>query len=251
MPTDSTTDPTVAPKASRGRGPRPARAGETTLDRTQIIDAAMALTRREGLHGWSMRRLGATLGVTTMAIYYYFSGRDALVDAITEEVFAQIKVPSADDIADLVWDDRLRAFAWAVHDVLVEYPGVADQIYTHQRFPPSAVPLVDYGVRTLQSAGFDDAAASEAFDVLASVVITRTHFEAAQRLVADLEESPLDERIQQGWRRLDDAVGEQEAVRSYVGHLDRSHVGPSVFARAIDVVLHGLAAELTALSSDR
>jgi AcrR family transcriptional regulator len=245
MPTPTPTESTTPPTTSRVRGPRPARAGDTSLDRTQIINSAMTLTREEGLHGWSMRRLAATLGVTTMAIYYYFSGRDALVDAITEEVFAQIEVPTEED-AELRWDDRLRAFAWAVHDVLVAYPGVADQIYTHQRFPPSAVPLVDYGVRTLQSAGFDDDAASEAFDVLASVVITRTHFEAAQRLVADLEVSPLDERIQQGWRRLDSAVGDQTAVRSYLGHLDRSHVGASVFARAIDVVLHGLAAELAA-----
>lgn len=214
-----------------------------TLDRDQIVDAAMSLTRREGLHGWSMRRLGSSLGVTTMAIYYYFSGREALVDAITEEVFAQIKIPETVD-ATAPWSDRLRRFGWAVHDVLVEYPGVADQIYTHQRFPPSAVALVDYGVSTLQAAGFDAEAASEAFDVLASVVITRTHFEAAQRLVADMDESPLDERIRQGWRRLDDALEDVDAARSYVDHLDRSSVGTSVFARALDVVLLGLQAEL-------
>jgi AcrR family transcriptional regulator len=228
-----------ASRSRPSRGP-----GGPALDQAQIVDAAMALTRREGLQGWSMRKLASTLGVTTMAVYYYFTGREALTDAVTEQVFAQIKVPDRDQDRTVPWDERLRAFGWAVHDVLVEYPGVADQIYTHQRFPTSAVALVDYGVRVLREAGFEADPAAEAFDVLASVVITRSHFEATQRLVADLDESPLDERIRQGWQRLDDSVGEQGPAREYVDHLDRSSVGASVFARALDVVLRGLAAEL-------
>jgi AcrR family transcriptional regulator len=215
----------------------------TGLSAHQIVDAAMALTRRDGLQGLSMRKLAGLLGVTSMAPYAYFPSKESLIEAITDEVFAQIKVPQ-DDI-DAAWDDRLRNFAWAVHDVLVEYPGVADQIYTYQRFPASAVPLVDHGVRLLQEAGFDETRAAEAFDVLASVVITRTHFEAHQRLLAVKEGGPeLEERIREGWHRLEGALdGSVPAAQSYVDHLDRA-LGPRVFERALDVVLQGLRAEL-------
>lgn len=209
------------------------------LDRDRILDAALAQTRRHGLQGLSMRKLAPELGVTTMALYYHFANKDELVDAITDAVFALVKVPP-DDAG--TWDERLRTLAWSVHDILVEFPGVADQIYTHQRYPASAVPLVDYGVRTLCEAGFDLDAASEAFDVLASVVITRTHFEAHQRLA--LGETALEERIREGWHRLDPALaGDVPGARGYVTHLDGAQA-PRVFARALDVVLAGLRCEL-------
>jgi AcrR family transcriptional regulator len=209
----------------------------------QIVDAAMALTRRDGLSGLTMRKLAAALGVTSMAPYAHFPSKEALVDAITEQVFAQIKVP-IDDTTQ-AWNDRLRSFAWAVHDVLVEYPGIADQIYTYQRFPPSAVPLLDFGVQVLRDAGFDDDRAAEAFDVLASVVITRTHFEAHQRLVASAQpDTTVDDRIRAGWHQLVDRLeDEAPGARTYVDHLDRSE-GPTVFGRALDVVLLGLEAQL-------
>lgn len=219
------------------------RRDDTALDAERIVDAAMALTRRHGLQGFSMRRLADDLGVTAMAPYSYFPSKEALLDAVTHQVFAQVKVPSHDGL-EPPWDEQLRTFAWAVHDVLVEYPGVADQIYTYQRFPASAVPLVDHGVRLLQQAGFDETQAVVAFDVLASVVITRTHFESHQRLVAGPDED-IDDRIRRGWHRLDDDLDERVPVaRHYVDHLDRSP-GSVVFARAVDVVLRGLAAELS------
>ncbi len=211
------------------------------LDRERIVDAALALTRRDGLQGLSMRKLAPELGVTTMALYYHVSNKDELVDAITDAVFAQIKLPS-DTVTG--WEQRLRTLGWSVHDVLVEFPGVADQIYTHQRFPPSAVPLVDYGVRTLVEAGFDLDEASEAFDVLASVVVTRTHFEANRRLaLRGREESTLD-RIRAGWHSLLSELDDQvPGVQGYVSHLDGGEP-PQVFTRALDVVLAGLRCEL-------
>jgi AcrR family transcriptional regulator len=209
----------------------------------EIVDAAMALTRRDGLTGLTMRRLAGTLGVTSMAPYAHFASKDRLVDAVTDQVFAQIKVPEHDAL--LPWTEQLRRFAWAVHDVLVEYPGVADQIYSFQRFPPNAVPLIDFAVGVLREAGFDDDRAAAAFDVLASVVITRTHFEANQRLVdARRPETTLDDRIREGWHRLEGALDEEvPAARAYVDHLDTA-AGATVFAHALDVVLLGLEAEL-------
>jgi AcrR family transcriptional regulator len=213
------------------------------LDTQQIVDAAMALTRREGLQGLTMRKLAGALGVTSMAPYHHFPSKEKLVEAITEQVFAQVKIPDA--VPDDTWDECLRRFGWAVHDVLVEYPGVADQIYTYQRFPLSAVPLVDHAVGTLEQAGFDERAAAEAFDVLASVVITRTHFEAHQRLVtASHPETSVDDRVREGWQHLEPAIDDSaSAARDYVDQLDRS-MGPRIFARALDVVLAGLRAEL-------
>ena len=228
------------------RRPGGARPDGPLLERQQIIDAALRLTNERGLGGMSMRKLGDELGVTSMAIYWYFKSKDLLVDAITEQVFEMIEIPSLEDEP---WEVRLRALAHAVHDVFIQYPGIADQIFTHQNYPASSVPLVEYGVATLRYAGFDELDAASAFDVLASVVIMRSHFEAHQLLVtADGSDAdPLEERVARAWNRLDEAIDSSVPnARDYVDHLDEHAMGVRVFDRALDVVLAGLRAQLMA-----
>ncbi len=228
------------------RRPGGARPDGPLLERQQIVDAALRLTNRHGLGGMSMRKLGDELGVTSMAIYWYFKSKDVLIDAITEQVFSMIEIPS---IGDQPWDTRLRSLAQAVHRVLVQYPGIADQIFTYQNYPASAVPLVEYGVATLRDAGFDEAEAASALDILASVVITRSHFEAHQRLVSATPETPgsLEARVAQAWDRLDQAIdSDVPNARYYVDHLDEHVVGSAVFDGAVNVVLAGLQSQLAA-----
>lgn len=227
------------------RRPGGARPDGPLLQRPQIVEAALALTRRHGLDGMSMRKLGDELGVTSMAIYWYFKGKDELIDAITDQVFATIEIPMDPGAP---WDERLRWLSWAVHDVLVDYPGIADQIYTHQNYPASALPLLDAGMAALRDAGFDEVEAAEAFNVLASVVITRSHFEAYQRLELRRSGEPVDtvdDRVRQAWSRLAGPESEgRPGARSYIDHLDRVGAGAAIFERAIEVVLRGLRAQL-------
>lgn len=226
------------------RRPGGARPDGPLLEQSQIIEAALALTRRRGLDGMSMRKLGDELGVTSMAIYWYFANKDELVDAVINEVFARIELPDTEQPS---WQEQLRQLAWAVHEVLVSYPGVADQILTYQNYPPSAVPLVEYGVAALRRAGFGELEAAEAFNVLASVVVTQSHFQAYQRLAVGRPEGPdeaVAERIRQGWLRLNGAIDHHVPhAHSYVSHLDRIGVGGGIFARALDVVMAGLEAQ--------
>lgn len=228
------------------RRPGGARPDGPLLERTQIVDAALRLTQRHGLDGMSMRKLGDELGVTSMAIYWYFNSKDELIDAVTEQVFSMIPVPTEDGRA---WEDRLRELCWSVHNVLVDYPGIAGQIYTYQRFPASAIPLIEAGVKLLVEAGFSGREAARSFDVLASVVISRSHFEAYQKLAAGAEGESgrlVVDRVRQGWTRLEQAIDDTAPyARSYVSHLDESRVAAGVFAEALDLLFCGLHARLT------
>jgi AcrR family transcriptional regulator len=73
------------------------------LDRSRILDAALALVDSEGLENLSTRALGRALGVQAMAIYHHFPSKDALLDALTERLVEGIDLPApeADPIADL------------------------------------------------------------------------------------------------------------------------------------------------------
>lgn len=233
----------VAVSVPQRRRPGGARPEGPLLERDQIVKAGLELTRRHGLAGMSMRKLGQELGVTSMAIYWYFTGRDELVEAITDSVLAEIELPVDDGAAP--WDERLRRFAWAVHDVLVDYPGIGDELLTHQNYPASAVRLVEYSVAVLREAGFDELRASTAFNVLTGWVVARSHFEAHQRLVStEHDGSTVADRARAGWQRLGGAVDQAPHAASYVRHIGELDDPATIFEHGVELLLRGLRDEL-------
>ena len=61
------------------------RAGRSLTQR-RIVELAIERADTDGLEGLSMRKLAADLSVTPMALYWHFANRDALLDAMAEEV---------------------------------------------------------------------------------------------------------------------------------------------------------------------
>lgn len=53
--------------------------------RSEIIDAAWAIARTEGLGSIGMRQLGAAVGMRAPSLYEYFPGKDAIYDAMFAE----------------------------------------------------------------------------------------------------------------------------------------------------------------------
>jgi AcrR family transcriptional regulator len=227
--------------APQRRKPGGARPDGPLLEREQIVKAALELTRRHGLDGMSMRKLGQELGVTSMAIYWYFKGRDELVEAITDSVLGQIELPEADDQP---WMERLRLFARAVHAVLIDYPGIADELLTYQNYPPSSVPLVEYSVAVLRKAGLDEARASTAFNVLSSYVVARAHFESYQRLVTQQRDASVIQRAREGWQRLGETIDEAPNAAAYVRLIGDLEDQNEIFEHGLDLLLNGLRDEI-------
>ncbi|HET6450954.1 MAG TPA: TetR family transcriptional regulator, partial [Spirochaetia bacterium] len=77
------------PARSRPPRGRPARGSAEALTRQRIVAAALQIVDAEGLAALSMRRLGASLGVDPMAVYYHLPNKAALYDAIVEAVMAE------------------------------------------------------------------------------------------------------------------------------------------------------------------
>ncbi len=116
------------------RAGRP-RAGEETLTPERIVAAALSLVDEEGIEGLSMRRLAKNLGVDPMAIYHHLPNKRALLSALIEEVFSEMRVPELEETEG--WRERVRAWAYAFRDVarahpklvphLASYPEAADE----------------------------------------------------------------------------------------------------------------------------
>ncbi len=140
-----------------------------TLDREKILDAAVQLIDDEGLRGFTMRSLGARLGVEAMALYRYVYGRDALLDGIVEHVIDDLHTDPDVQFTAPHWEDYLVRLAHGVRRIALAHPQVFPLIATR---PPAAPwlrpPLRSLGwmetfLSTLGQCGFSDEAAVAAY----------------------------------------------------------------------------------------
>jgi len=110
----------------------------TTAER--IVHAARALLERDGAQAVSMRRVADTVGITPMAIYRHFPDREALLQRISDDSFAEI----AQQWAAFPRKGTPLARLLAVHrnylDYALAHPHLFDYVFSHahagtRRFP--------------------------------------------------------------------------------------------------------------------
>jgi AcrR family transcriptional regulator len=106
------------PRASRA-GAVPQRAaqldGGLDLHRAEVVRMGIAIADAEGLGALSMRRIAAELGVSTMALYRYVGGKDALVLQMVDTAIAEYPLPRKRAAG---WRDGVAAVAraqWAAY----------------------------------------------------------------------------------------------------------------------------------------
>ncbi|MBB2894603.1 TetR family transcriptional regulator [Flexivirga oryzae] len=95
------------------------RAGRAPLTPSGILRTGVAIADADGLAALSMRRLAKELEVTPMALYWHFADRDALLDAMAEQVTAEARFS---DDSRAAWDRRYRAVLSTLVDLLRAHP---------------------------------------------------------------------------------------------------------------------------------
>jgi TetR/AcrR family transcriptional regulator, tetracycline repressor protein len=131
------------------------------LSREEIVDAAMQITRRDGLSGLTMRSLAEALGVAPSALYRHIDGRDALVAMVGDAVLNQIELP---DHGSGTWEERLKAFSANIHRVLSCYPGLVPVLLGDPT--TASLRIVGYAVDVLREAGLSARDAYRVFTIM-------------------------------------------------------------------------------------
>ena len=91
--------------------------------RRQILDQALALVDERGLAAMSMRAVAERVGLTSMALYPYVGGKDALLDGLVDLLHLELGTAIGDDPADIDWRRRLRALGRTVRQLAYAHPG--------------------------------------------------------------------------------------------------------------------------------
>jgi AcrR family transcriptional regulator len=95
------------------------------LSPERIRDAALAIIDRHGLAALSMRRLAEALGVQAASLYSHYPTKDAVLDAVANEVVAGVDT-SGFHGGD--WRAGLVTWARSYHGVLASHPHVVPLI---------------------------------------------------------------------------------------------------------------------------
>jgi AcrR family transcriptional regulator len=133
----------------------------------RIRERALRLIDDDGLEGFSTRKLGAALGCEAMAIYWYYPSKDALLDAVVEELISRLPIEPAEE-GD--WIGALRNLAHAYRRLAHQHPKAFPLLAT-RRFATEGTYRFLEGIFSLaREAGLDDRSTARFFRLVSSYI---------------------------------------------------------------------------------
>ena len=106
---------------------RKKKASGLTLE--SIRRAALELIDEVGIEAFSTRKLGVALGCEAMAIYWYYPSKDALLDAVVDELMSRVGRVTSDATDSVL---ALREIARAYRRLAHEHPNAFPLIATRR-----------------------------------------------------------------------------------------------------------------------
>jgi len=130
----------------------------TRLTRAAVVDRALALADSAGLEALTIRKLATELGVTPMALYWHFRGKDELLGGLAERLWSEVDL-TVDQSAP--WPEQLRGLLCSLLTVLRAHPA-ATQLLARTDIVKSEAGLnaVEVTLELLRTAGFSPEDAS-------------------------------------------------------------------------------------------
>lgn len=137
--------------------------------RPEILDAALRLSEERGLAAVSMRAVATDIGLTPMALYGYFEGKEALLDGLVGRLLRELPLPGAQPGSEprpgsvpvpapgADWRDRLLACARGARALAHRYPRTFPLLLDRPAELPEAMRVVDALYAALLDAGVPDA----------------------------------------------------------------------------------------------
>src|SRR5579859_2607581 len=158
-----------------------AKSGEP-LTRQRVLEAALRLLDQEGLEGFTMRKLGAMLGVEAMSLYNHVESKRALFDGVIEWLIVQ--APSPEQL-DGTPREELWAFAHAFRDVLRAHPRVLPLVATTPLRTPATLAILDHLLATIHRAHITGVQTIYTLQCLVGFIVGHTWIEIGTPPIAD------------------------------------------------------------------
>ena len=166
---------TVESDTSRDtRGAAARNGARAPLSRERVMRAAVDVADADGISAVSMRRIGQELGVEAMSLYNHVAGKEALLDAMVDQVAAEIMtavgaLEGPDAAHD--WRSTLRARALTAREVMLRHRWAPGVLETRTTMSLDIVRYFDGVVGILRAGGFSNDLTHHSLHALGSRVI--------------------------------------------------------------------------------
>jgi TetR/AcrR family transcriptional regulator, tetracycline repressor protein len=195
------------PQRARHRG-----AGQRAgLSRGLVLAAARRIADEEGVDRLTMRRLAAELGVMPNALYSYVPHKEALLDALVDDLLGDI---DPGDSAEGDWRDGLVRVMDSSRRLLLAHPQLIPVFLARPGLGPNAARLGELTFALLRRGGVEGERAVEAFRVL---LIYSLGFAAFQAPRLQVDSSARTEQVAATFGSLPE--GSFPQLRRLAGHL--------------------------------
>jgi len=124
--------------------------------RDAILDAAFDMLSRDGEVGFSVRKLGARIGVDPMTVLHHFGSKDELLRRIADQALATVELP----LSSADWRADLRNVAAAHRDLAYRHPRLFNLHFRFHATGPADYASSEVVYRALRSAGLPDTEAA-------------------------------------------------------------------------------------------
>lgn len=195
------------------------------LSSDRIIEAGVALVRREGWAALGVRAVATDLGVTPMALYKHVAGAEGLVEAVRERVLATTAAPR--DTGDLRAD--LTDWARRFHADLTAAPGLGGWLLVHWFESAAVLERVDALLELVTRHGVDGFEAVAVVNAVFMYALMRAEAERQVRTAGVVQ------------RRLRTAASARplDRLRSLADHYTTAELDKH-FAFGLDALVRGL-----------
>ncbi|ASU83993.1 TetR/AcrR family transcriptional regulator [Nocardiopsis gilva YIM 90087] len=131
----------------------PGRRGRSDLSVDKIVRAAIEIADAEGLAALSMRKVADRLGVGTMSLYTYVSGKADLTDAMLDTVYGEAEHPEEDTGG---WRARLERIARENRALYIRHPWMLQVATGRPVLGPNETAKYDYELRAVDGIGLTE-----------------------------------------------------------------------------------------------
>ncbi|HKE77927.1 MAG TPA: TetR/AcrR family transcriptional regulator [Solirubrobacteraceae bacterium] len=226
----------AAPAAPRSRRDRPAK---PALSREAIVDAALAIARKEGIDALTMRRLAQALDTGPASLYVYVANREELYALLFDAAVANVEVEPVDPAR---WREQLKALSWRVVRTMVEdYPGLAQLAMSHIPSGENAMRIAESMLALLKAGGASDQTAAYAADFMSTYLNAIAYEQSMyRRLYSDPDHQQHEvERVAEAFATLDP---ERFPTIAALGPAMTRGDERERFELGLDVIINGLLA---------
>jgi TetR/AcrR family transcriptional regulator, tetracycline repressor protein len=169
-------------------------AERTRLTRAAVVDQALALADKAGLDKLTIRKLATELGVTPMALYWHFRGKEELLAGVADRLWGELDL-TVDRAAP--WSEQIRALLESLLKVLRAHPAAAGLLLHSEKVgSDAALSATELTLDILLTAGFSPEDASHAVRSALWTGITLVMSEPGIESLDDAERAELQRKKQ-------------------------------------------------------